>query len=313
MKNLPKKAADETKKLALNLVEHHFPRKKITIEPLGGGITNFVFSVRAGREDLVVRISDQVDKINFFMKEQWATSAARLVDIPVPEILEVGNSIIPLPYMISRKIEGEIAVNHPARLDVLNQLGRLAAAIHRIPTKGYGQMFDWSQNSLSKNDSWKQFLVEELKAKERISMLGDKGMISPVVCRRLKEELTRIMSWKGRTCLQHGDLRLKNVMINDKAKIIAIIDWEQCISSIGPFWDISIGLHDLSIDGQQSFLDGYGFSGQKLIKDSAVLKTFNLLNYAPIVEKMLRSRDKKQLAYYKARLHGSLDMFSING
>ncbi len=305
------KKADEIKTLALDLIRHHYPRKKTAIEELGGGLTNFVFAASAGKEQLVIRISDQADKINYFMKEQWATARAREQKIPVPEILEVGNSIIPLPYMISKKIEGDTAVHHPDRLNILHEMGKLAAMIHQIPTKGYGKMFDWSQNSLSKNDSWKNYLQDELKAKERMDILLRTKMIDPVIYRRMNDELNKIMNWKGRTCLQHGDLRLKNIMVDDKGKITAIIDWEECISSIGALWDISIALHDLSIDGQQQFLDGYGMGGQKLIKESAALKTFNLINYAPIIEDMVNRNDKKQLGYYKARLHGALDMFSI--
>jgi hygromycin-B 4-O-kinase len=306
-----KKHTDTIKILALRLIEYHYPGKKITIEQLGGGSTNFVFSVKAGREELVVRINEQRDKINFFLKEQWATAKAREIKIPVPDILEVGNSIIPLPYMISKKIEGNVAIHHPDRLAILFEMGKLAAAIHTIPTQGYGKMFDWSQNSLSKNDTWRQYLVNELKVKERMDILKSTKMIRPAMVRKLTIELNRIMSWEGRTCLHHGDLRLKNIMVNEKGKITAIIDWEECISSIGPLWDISIALHDLSIDGQQQFLMGYGMSGQKLIKDSNILKTFNLLNYAPVIQRMMQENDKELLSHYKARLHGALDMFSM--
>ena len=43
-------------------------------------------------------------------------------DLPVPEILEVGHDIIPLPYMLQQKIEGEEAINHPDRLKILQKL-----------------------------------------------------------------------------------------------------------------------------------------------------------------------------------------------
>jgi hypothetical protein len=39
-------------------------------------------------------------------------------------------------------------------------------------------------------------------------------------------------SCEPQTCLQHGDLRLKNSMVNEKGQITDIIDWEECISSI---------------------------------------------------------------------------------
>ncbi len=59
-------------------------------------------------EELVVRLSDKPEKITLFLKEQWAVDKARSNEIPVPDILEVGNEIIPIPYMIVRKINGRI-------------------------------------------------------------------------------------------------------------------------------------------------------------------------------------------------------------
>ena len=45
--------------------------------------------------------------------------------VPVPEILEVGHEIISLPYMLQQKMEGEEAVNHPDRLNILQKLGTI--------------------------------------------------------------------------------------------------------------------------------------------------------------------------------------------
>ncbi len=40
--------------------------------------------------------------------------------------------------------------------------------------------------------------------------------------------------------------------------IVAIIECENCVSSITRYWDLSITLHDLSIDAKQKFPEGYG-------------------------------------------------------
>ena len=82
-------------------------------------------------------------------------------------------------------------------------------------------------------------------------------------------------------------------MFNEKGKITAIIHWQECISSIGLLWDIFIALHDLSIDGQHQYLLGYGMGEQNLIRESKTLKAFNLLNYAPIIEWMMKENDQE--------------------
>ncbi len=98
---------------------------------------------------------------------------------------------------------------------------------------------------------------------------------------------------------------------NDKAEIVAILDWENCISSIGIYWDSSIALHDLSIDAQWRYLEGYGINGKKLIDMAPVLKVFNLLNYAPEIEKIVLGKEKTKLDHYRARMLGALDLFSL--
>jgi aminoglycoside phosphotransferase (APT) family kinase protein len=299
------------RRLALKLANHYFPRKKISISRLGGGLTNYVFSLRAGREELVLRISDDPGKIDFFLREQWAIDKARPLKIPVPDILEVGNTVIPFPYMLSKKTEGVMALGHPERKEILFELGKLAALVHEIPTEGYGRQFNWSVNELDRTRSWKKFLEDELQTSHRIHILERNRMLSPASLQKLRVQVKKITSWKAKPSLHHGDLRLKNVMVNEKGKIQAILDWEDCISAIGPAWDISIAIHDLPIDGQQRFLEGYGLSGRQLINLSPSLATFNLLNYATVIEKLQQKKQKHRLAYYRARMHGAMDLFSL--
>lgn len=298
-------------KLAMQLIRHHYPGRKLSIKPLSGGLTNFVFLADLKPDQLVVRISDKAEKIHFFLKEQWAVARAKEHGIPVPEILEVGNDIIPLPYMISRRIEGKEATYHPARLEILKELGKYTAMLHNIPTKGFGHLFDWSQNTLSKNDTWQSYLECELNAADRIKYLLKQKMITATKAKRLNTELNKMRKWKQPPCLHHGDLRLKNTMVNDDGRITAIIDWDNCISSIGPYWDLSIALHDLSADGQWKFVEGYNLQQKKLAGIAPVMKTMNIINYAPVVEKLVKEKNKPELDRSRSRLSGALDLFSL--
>ncbi len=311
MKGRSKAHIDQHAAMAHELVSFHFKKKSIKIEPLGGGLTNFVFSARAGKEDLVVRISEQREKINFFLKEQWAVARAKEKGIPVPEILEVGNDIIPRPYMIIRKIDGEEATHHRGRFEIIKQMGKYAALIHSIPTKGFGHMFDWSQNTLSKNNSWPDYLDCELKVSERIASLEKHKMMPAASIAKLKRQVGQMSKWKQSPCLHHGDLRLKNMMVSNEGKIVAIIDWEECMSSVAPFWDTSIALHDLSLDAQRKFLEGYGISNKQILEFAPALKAFNLLNYAPVIEELVRTKQKEAIEHYRARMHGVFDLFTF--
>src|SRR5688572_13570535 len=149
-----KKRIPVTPRTASLVIERHFRKKPSAIERIHGGLANHVFEVRIGREELVLRISEKPAQLQKFMKEQWAVTAASKIGVPTPEILEVANDVIGLPYMILRKVTGSpaesIAIGS-ARFGVLDALGRYTALINSIKTHDYGHIFDWSPNALSRN------------------------------------------------------------------------------------------------------------------------------------------------------------------
>ena len=297
--------------MAKKLVKHHFGGsiKKIEFKPAGK--TNYVFEVVNADGKFIVRISDSRTKLSDFIKEQWATQKVSEKKVPVPEILEVGNEMLPLPYMLQKKIEGTEAMDHPKRLDILYDLGCYAKQIHSIPTEGFGHSFNWSKNKLSKQTTWPDFINKELQLNERIKFLEQKNILPKKKVAKLTSFFEKIKKWKGKPTLNHCDLRLKNVLVNESGKIKAILDWENCSSNLAPYWDFSIALHDLSIDGKQKFLEGYGLNFEEFNQMSYALTAFNLINYIPALEKIIKEKDRNMLELYKLRLNGSLDLFSL--
>ena len=297
--------------MANKVFQHHFGKKSHKIEFMPEGKTNFVFEITAGRKHYIIRISTAQAKLHDFIKEQWAVQKASEAGVPVPEILEVGTEVIPFPYMLQEKINGTEAINHPERINVLSDLGNYAKLIHSIPTNGYGHNFDWSQNKLSKQSTWSDYLENELRVTERLQFLQSNHMLPRRKVLKLATDFRKISRWKFDPVLNHCDLRLKNVIVNKKGKIEAIIDWENCASNIAPYWDLSIALHDLSIDGKQRFLEGYGVDFAEFNKMSYALTAFNIINYVPSLERAIEKKDKTKLEFYKLRLNGAFDLFSL--
>src|SRR4051812_11997513 len=95
-----------TEKTATLVLEYHFGKVPKSVERIHGGVTNHVFAAHIGSDHVVLRISQKPAKLQKFMKEQWAVSAARKNKVPAPHILEVSNDVLGLPYMISRKVVG---------------------------------------------------------------------------------------------------------------------------------------------------------------------------------------------------------------
>lgn len=297
--------------MAKKVAAHHFgkPCKKAEFKPAGK--TNYVFEVTVDNKNYIVRISESRSKLNDFQKEQWVSQKAHEKGVPVAEILEVGHEIIPFPYMLQEKVDGTEAMDHPARADILCELGKYTKLIHSIPTNGFGTSFDWSKNKLSKNRTWVDYLEKELLVNKRLQFLGKQGILPKKKLDKLTALFKKIARWKAEPVLNHCDLRLKNVLTDQQGRIKAIIDWENSASNIAPYWDFSIALHDLSIDNKQRFLEGYQLNFDTFNSMSYALTAFNLINYVPALESIIEKKDQEQFQFYKLRINGSLDLFSL--
>lgn len=293
------------------VLEHHFGRRPRSIHRLGGGLNNHVFEAKVGREEVVVRISDDPAKLQHFQKEQWAVRKARAIKVPAPEILEVGNTAIHLPYMISIKVRGQDASDCPDRLEIARAMGHYAARINSIRTSGFGGVFDWSRNQLSRNKSWRHFLDDEIDVMGRVELLARHRMLSPTGIKKLRTRINELRSLRGHPSLTHGDIRFKNIVLDKKGRVSAILDWENCTSNLAPFWELSIALHDLCIDEKEAFLQGYGFTPKQFSKASPGIKTLNILNYCGAIEHAAKKNDKPHLDFLRARLHGAFDLHSL--
>jgi hygromycin-B 4-O-kinase len=294
-----------------DLLAHHLGKKPKTIRRVHGGLANHVFEAQVGREQLIVRISAKPSKLPVFLKEQWAITRARREGVPTADVLEVGNDAIGLPYMISRKVPGLPGTAWQDREPLLHDLGGYAAKINAIPTHDFGPIFDWSPNKLSRHRTWQGYLDEGLNVEERCEVLHKGGILDRVHLDKLRAELKRMRQWDAKSTLSHGDIRLKNVIVDGKGRIIAILDWEKSTSNIAPFWELSIALHDLTIDEKETFLRGYGLDLKKYMKLAPAIKALNILNYAKVARAAIARNNRAALLGLRARLNGTFDLYSL--
>lgn len=298
--------------MAKAIASHHWGKKTRQVKPIGGGLTNLVYDVDANGGPYIIRIGKQPAKIKDYLKEQWAIAQAAAKGVPVPEVLEVGAELVSAPYMISRLVAGTEGTRAADPLSLLAEMGRFTALINTISTSGFGHTFDWSDNKLSRKETWGEFLRREMKLDDRLEVLRKNKMLSPKQSRGLRAVLRDIDSWDRAPVLNHGDMRLKNVIVDDKTgKIKAILDWEFCCSNIAPYWDLSLALHDLSIDAKQVFIQGYGLKEKDVLGMAPILKALNVINYAPFVADAARQGDKERLAQFRTRFSGALDLYSV--
>lgn len=305
-----KRKAARSRKLVLEIARRHFGESARRVVECGGGLTNAVYQLKVSQGDFIVRTHENATKFNDYLKEHWVMDAARGAGVPTPKVLEVGNFADGRPYMVAERVHGIEGREAPGRLDVLEQMGRLAARLHGIRTRGFGPVFDWSSNSLSKHSSWSRYLAAGFDVETRIATLSRHRMISKHQAKWLRRTAARMAAWRKPPSLQHGDLRLKNVIVDPgTGRIAAVIDWETALSMPGPTWDLSLSLHDLGIDDKEAFLAGYGMTPKAYAEALEFMRCINMLNYAHAVRSAAEKKKHERLAWLRLRLAGALDLY----
>lgn len=298
------------RQLAIEIVEKHFGKPPRRIVYKRSGRTNFVFAVNHVEGQFVVRISPDPERLAVFRKELWATKKVREAGVPSPEVLTVGNDVGSEPYMITRRVTGAEATHHPQRERIIHDMGHYARLLNSIPTKNFGANFDWTNNG-GKQRTWSDYLENELEVDKRLRLFTKHKILSQSEARKLRRIIDDSRKLRIKPHLNHGDLRLKNVIVDEDGEIAAIVDWEECLSTIAPQWDLSISLHDLSIDEKHMFIDGYELDNEQVAKMSPLIKAFNVINYSNAIERAVEVNDHKILGELKLRLNGALDLYSI--
>lgn len=298
------------RRVAQQIVQSYFgtPARRIVYRP--SGLTNYVFSVNHTDGQFVVRLSPDPERISAFRKEWWAAHEARKAGVPSPEILAVGDDVGREPYMITRRVTGVEATHHPKRQRIVHEMGRYANIINSIKTNGFGTNFQWNDEAPTIR-TWSEYLDQEFRVAMRLEFFATHKILPDTEIEKLANIIDETRTEDLTPSLNHSDLRLKNVIVDDDGEITAIIDWEECMSTVAPPWELSIALHDLSIDEKHAFIDGYGLTPEHIEQMAPLIKAFNILNYQGPLALAIEQDDKQKLSEMRLRLNGTLDLFLL--
>lgn len=257
---------------------------------LGRGSVNKVFIVEAPNTKFVVRINDQKESLEEYTKEAWCIDKAAVSGVPVATVIDVG-VIEEHAYMVQAFIAGDEGRDSQLpRSHIWRELGRYARLIHSIEVAGFGlKLQDLTQGD--SRESWFEYLnynIERLNENDELIKLNVVTQSQSRIIRAIFEDL------KGKPFnfgLNHGDLSLKNVIVDESAKV-NLVDWGSAEASIVPHHDLiqMLKMNMLENDPDdaaiQSFLNGYGISQfefeelRPTLESLLLLRAFDKLRWA---------------------------------
>ncbi|AZN41044.1 phosphotransferase family protein [Paenibacillus albus] len=260
---------------------------------IGKGFVNQVFVVETNTRKVVVRMNER-DTYPSYVKEQWCMEQAAAVGIPGSEVLSIG-VINETAYMILSFVDGDNGLDSTApSTDIWRQLGKYAKLIHSIPVKGYGEnLIDpvhgefHSPAHPGSDGSWLGYVQYNINSLTEHDQLIGLGVLTLQKSQRVRELFENMKRESFRFGLTHGDLSLKNTIINQAGQVI-VIDWGNAEVRPVPHGDMNSVLHNQILDGIpnpeefEAFLDGYGLTGDHLtaMRPMLLLKAFDTLRWA---------------------------------
>jgi aminoglycoside phosphotransferase (APT) family kinase protein len=220
---------------------HGIGEGRLEAERIGDGHSNITFLVRRGDARVVLRRPPRPPlppSAHDVLREARLLKALERTPVRVPRVLAVGDdeAILGVPFYVMEEMHGSVlATAIPPALDTPEERRRTAEELVDALVEVHS--VDWRACGLEGYGKPTGYLERQVR---RFSGLWEhnKTRELPVV-EELGDWLGRKMPESPESTIVHGDYRLGNVMMADRAPadLVAIFDWE--LSTIGdPLADV---------------------------------------------------------------------------
>ncbi len=252
------------------------------------GITNRVYIAETTDGQKYIARFNEASRLDEFKKELWASTQARTAGVATPQIIKVGVEG-DAAYSIQEHIDGVHGTDYEPVSKIWQDIGVNSRLIHSIATSGFGDRMDEQGNFLG---SWDKYLNYNIESLTETDFLIQDKILTQEQSFSIKALFEKLRDTHFNFGLVHGDLSLKNSLVNNQEKTW-IIDWGSAHSHIIPHYDLveilqsSIIAHSNEF---QSFLKGYGYTTDDFNKISKEVYSLMLLR---AVDKVRWAKDRK--------------------
>jgi aminoglycoside phosphotransferase (APT) family kinase protein len=246
-----------TEALAAQLIEVQFPElKPVSLKKIGEGFDNTVFHVN---DVFLFRFPRRAVAVDLLQLEWRLLPVLRQLELPIeiPKPLFIGqsNDDFPWSFVGYAFIEGQSLglLSDQQRLDSVRALAHFLLKLHRMPIEKAEQLGvprdQWNRLDVPKR---LQQLTENMNKVADLKLWSDWTVIHNVVF-----NLYHYIPEAYRETLVHGDLHIRNVLVNQSGQLAAIIDWGD--AHIGhPALDLSMVYSYFPPEARKLFYSIYG-------------------------------------------------------
>jgi aminoglycoside phosphotransferase (APT) family kinase protein len=287
-------------RLAVHLIEDQFPQSApVRLVEFGKGFDNTAYLVNDG---FIFRFPRREIAVELLKTEKVLLPfLVPILPLPIPEPVYDGHPSknYPWPFigykLVKGEMPGELTANQ--RIQSAEPLAAFLRKLHNYPVeqaKSLGVPNDQLDRlSISKRKLQHEENVHQLMAD---GILRDDPLLTDYLLSLQHVEPD------SREVLAHGDLHLRNLLVNEKSVLAGIIDWGD--AHIGhPAVDLAVIYQFLPPQGRRIFIDIYGEvdeQTEKLARFRAIHSTIWLLRYG------CDNKDEKLITAAKESLHLAL-------
>jgi aminoglycoside phosphotransferase (APT) family kinase protein len=263
---------------AQRLIEKQFPElAPAHVQTLGEGFDNTVYAVN---EQYVFRFPRREIAVELLRTEgQLLPTLIGKFPVAIPEPLFYGEPEMGYPWRFLgyRQVAGLMPENVPAlrRVEAARPLAAFLRALHDVPVE--------QAVGVPHGDHMHRFDLSTRKPKlaEYVEKATEWGLLpDPSAMHQYLETLSSFGE-VGATTLVHGDLHIRNLLVDAEGFLTGVIDWGD--THIGhPALDLTIAYSYLPPEGRRIFFETYGEVDERtraMARFRAVFSTMVLMLY----------------------------------
>lgn len=270
---VPKEAARE-------LIEQQFPElAPVAVSALGKGYDNTVYLVN---EQYVFRFPRRQIAVDLLRAEgRLLPKLAGTLPLQISKPIFFGvpaDAVYPWPFLGYELVRGHLPVTltHEERARSVTNLARFLHVLHDFPVNQAASL-GVPHDLLSRLDIGKR----KTALLERVDQMDAQKLYPSVSELRRYVERTEPIALSEKHCLVHGDLHIRNLVIDQRRRVTGVIDWGDV--HIGdPAVDLSIVYSFLPRSARTQFFSIYGevsAATRALARWKAAFTTVSLLLY----------------------------------